>query len=597
MRVNEEEVHGVSDTLPPAVKTQLKRKRSISEVLADVSACSSSYKPLSIPSRSSTTQIPPDINTPESLFALFITPAHFQLIACHTNINGTCKQAASNELEGNGGDRPWHDTTGPEIGVFIGALLLQGESRRPKVPDYWNTDTNRTIHPAILNAISVRRWEQIKRYLKISNPTTDLDSTGPNWYAKVEPLYSEFVRSSLLFLIPGRDVSVDEQLILFKGRSKHAMNMVSKAAGYGFKIYSLCVENYLYNFLFTSKKSKISLLERTKGFSDSSSVVIQLCKSLPKPYNHVVYMDNFFTNVKLYTALKELGIGACGTAKNGSGFPPELLTLREVLSKKNDWGIKAFSTVEDSVLCLAWQDNNTVQLMTTVHTPKDMEASDLLPKSKRHGIPVNSSHIRAKNLSFYTLPSVFSHSQPCIEQGLPFPTAVRQYNKNMGGSDGNAQVRAYYSSETRSFCYWWCLFKFLLDASILNAYTLWKLQFPDSKLSHVDFQYQVAMSLIQNPAGTGRKRATIVQVIGRKDKGLAELEHDWVLLQKRAYCQICCVNKDRPLRERKRKPLGEIEGNVVKRPRQRGPQTLWGCKGCPGSACCQESSCWEALHS
>ena len=165
-----------------------------------------------------------------------------------------------------------------------------------------------------------------------------MDSFGPGWYAKVEPLYSDFIKSSCTYMVPGRDVSVDEQLILFKGRSRHSMSIGTKAAGYGFKIYSLCVEKYLYNFLFTSKTSKISLLKRTKGLSDSSSVVLQLAKSLPQPYSHMVYMDNFFTNVKLYTALKELGIGACGTAKNGSGCPPELVTFREMLTKKNNWG-------------------------------------------------------------------------------------------------------------------------------------------------------------------------------------------------------------------------------------------------------------------
>ena len=51
-------------------------------------------------------------------------------------------------------------------------------------------------------------------------------------------------------------------------------------------------------------------------------------------------------------ALKELGIGACETAKNGSGFPLELLALREILTKKKDWGTRAYSTVEE-VLCMA----------------------------------------------------------------------------------------------------------------------------------------------------------------------------------------------------------------------------------------------------
>ena len=99
MRVNEEEVQGVSDTLPPVVKSQLKRKRPISEVLDDVPACSSEYKPLSIPSRSSKPHIPATINTPEAFFELFVTPTHFQLIASHTNINAECKRATETDGE------------------------------------------------------------------------------------------------------------------------------------------------------------------------------------------------------------------------------------------------------------------------------------------------------------------------------------------------------------------------------------------------------------------------------------------------------------------------------------------------------------------
>lgn len=53
--------------------------------------------------------------------------------------------------------------------------------------------------------------------MKILNPRTDLDSTGPNWYTKIEPLYTDFVKASMASLEPGRNASVDEQLILFKG--------------------------------------------------------------------------------------------------------------------------------------------------------------------------------------------------------------------------------------------------------------------------------------------------------------------------------------------------------------------------------------------
>ena len=202
----------------------------------------------------------------------------------------------------------------------------------------------------------------------------------------MKPLYTNFLTASQQYLKSESHVSVNEQLILFKERSKHAMNMISKAAEYDFKIYSLCVENYLYSFHFTSKTSKISGLKQVKNMTDSSSVIIQLAKTLPISCQYVIYMNNFFTNLKLFEHLKELRIGACGTAKNGSGFPKELLLLRENLTKKSHWGTTAYTTVNDSVFCLAWQDNNTVQLMSTVHGPEDMKKMEYRDPKTRHGI-------------------------------------------------------------------------------------------------------------------------------------------------------------------------------------------------------------------
>ena len=225
--------------------------------------------------------------------------------------------------------------------------------------------------------------------------------------------------------------------------------------------------------------------------------------------------------------------------------------------------------------------------MTTIHSPNEVEISDILPANQRHGIPTDVVTNRVNKL--FNLPSVFAHSQPVIELGLPFPMPIRQYNRHMGGSDSNAQTRAYYSPETHFFRYWWPLFKLLLDASVLNAYILWKLRYPESKLSHSAFQNQVAMSLVQDPAGSGRKRATKVGVIGLQ--GLEKPEHDWVSLSKKKYCQICSIDKERA----SQKPLSDLTNLGAKR-RRRGAQTRWGCSGCVDSACCKKPACWDALH-
>ena len=159
----------------------------------------------------------------------------------------------------------------------------------------------------------------------------------------------------------------------------------------------------------------------------------------------------------------------------------------------------------------------------------------------------------------------------------------------MRESDSNAQTRTYYSPETHCFHYWWSLFKLLLDASVLNAYILWKLHYSEFKLSHSAFQNQVTMSLVQNPADLSQKRATKVRVI--ELQGLEKPEHDWVSLSKKKYCQICSIDKERV----SWKSLSDLTNLGAKR-RRRGAQTRWGCSGCVDSACCKKPACWDALH-
>lgn len=312
------------------------------------------YRPMDIPERESKVLVPAELDiSPLALFNIFITNAHFDLISTHTNINAeikctTVEEAHNSQEEDNHSRedpslsttkpkqiRRWKDTTGYEIAAFVGILLLQGEAKVGTAEKYWTCQSDRMVFSSIQSTMAATRWHQIKRYLKISNPRTDLDSKGSNWYTKIEPLYTDFVRASMASLKPGRNVSVDEQLILFKGRSRHTMQIGTKAAGVGFKIYSLCSDSYLYNFLFASRVSKVSNLQKKKpGLTDSSTVVYRLCESLPQDVGYVVFMDNFFINVKLLTALKQIGIGGCGTAKAGSGFPPELLEIRELSTKK-----------------------------------------------------------------------------------------------------------------------------------------------------------------------------------------------------------------------------------------------------------------------
>ncbi len=124
-----------------------------------------------------------------------------------------------------------------------------------RIIDYWITNINHAMHDMIINFMSRTRWEQIKRYLKIFNSLENqkIDTRDSDWWKKLESLTSEFRNVSKTYWLSDSHVSVDEQLLKFKKRSCHTMQIVSKAISVRFKLYSLCQQNYLYDFFFISK--------------------------------------------------------------------------------------------------------------------------------------------------------------------------------------------------------------------------------------------------------------------------------------------------------------------------------------------------------
>ena len=102
---------------------------------------------------------------------------------------------------------------------------------------------------------------------------------------------------------------------------------------------------------------------------------------------------------------------------------------------------------EADILCMAWVDLNIVQYMTTVHTAEEMQVNVLENAKRRRGVST----------------SAITHVDEVAK--LPFPAPIVEYNSHMGGSDGNAQQRAYYSPYRSDRRYWWPLFIFLIDAA------------------------------------------------------------------------------------------------------------------------------------
>jgi hypothetical protein len=119
----------VSDSQPPQVVLP---KRTPAELI-DAIPPPLDYIPLlhRQTNRAPSIQLPPHANKDlYSLFTLFLTEAHFETIAAHTNRYAEVKKAGSNRK------RAWWPTNAAEIKVFIGTFVYMGVVRLPAYEDY-----------------------------------------------------------------------------------------------------------------------------------------------------------------------------------------------------------------------------------------------------------------------------------------------------------------------------------------------------------------------------------------------------------------------------------------------------------------------------
>ena len=254
MRVNEEEIPGVSDKSLLTIKQKkINKKRSLEAILGDVPSCSQ-YEPVHVDERSAHSNLPKHVDgsKPIEIYNQFIIRAHRRLLASHINLRADMK-LRKKSIEAK--TRFWHDINEWEIGIFLGIILLMSLDHSPTIESYWNTHFFKSLFVVIQRVMSLVRFQQIKRYFKMSDLNNEPNSYGSDWWKKLESLATDFQKISQKLYVPGSHVSVDEQLILFKGRSKHTLKLVAKEVGEGFKIYSLCEGNYLLAFLFASKVS------------------------------------------------------------------------------------------------------------------------------------------------------------------------------------------------------------------------------------------------------------------------------------------------------------------------------------------------------
>jgi hypothetical protein len=270
--------------------------------------------------------------------------------------------------------------------------------------------------------------------------------------------------------------SIDEVICRFKGQTRMKSYIQKKKHKWGIKIWKAtdATSGYMWAFdLYQGADASESMDVGARGvvYGVGERVVVEFVKLLPPGQPWIVYIDNYFTSVRLLYGLKQdYGVYATGTVNLWSKmFPPVLASMQASL-KKAERGAYRYVMSKPGILVLSWNDaapgakKKCVSFASTVSGPT---SSQSVERWVRRATAADS---------------------------IPQPDVAQEYSANMGGVDRNNRAAEVYRTGGKTGKWWWAVFWHLIDSLIHNA---WVLMYPDGahNVPHTQFlQFKINLS-------------------------------------------------------------------------------------------------------
>ena len=235
-----------------------------------------------------------------------------------------------------------------------------------------------------------------------------------------------------------RELTLDEMMVRFQGRSAMVYHRQPKPTSVGIKVVSLTDPNgFLLDFLVLKGPGKSMPVHE---------LIMYLVSGLPK--GHVVYMDNYFGSIKTALSLLEKDIMICCTLRKNKGVPTE----KELDPSTSTHGqcryVMSNVAEKKNIIVGHWHDSKIMSFLSTFH-----DGTMCKIERKRSGSPTKVK--------------------------VSCPKAIEDYNLFMHGNDRADQMRKSFSIQTRAKKWWKPLFNFIFDSACINAYLYYRQRYGD----------------------------------------------------------------------------------------------------------------------
>ena len=373
-----------------------------------------------------------DTDDPLAYFELFFDETLINVIVQHTNLYA--KQYLDLQratLRKRSRAHNWTETNKKEIKVYLALLLLQGIVQKP-VTNLFFSKKQSILTPFFPATMKRERFLLLSKFIHF-NDNESYQGDLPHKLFKIWPVLEHLKSKFSSVYLPERDVSVDESLMLWKGRLSWKQYIPLKRARYGIKSYELCESSsgYIWNFFIYTGAETSYHQSCCNEPSMGCKCVLTLAHSLLNK-GYCINMDNFFSSPHLFDLLCQNQTDAVGTVRiNRQGLPDELKTI--TLQKG-----EVFAMYRNKLMALRWRDKKYVSMLSSFHDDAVTEVT-----------------VRRK---------VKQKPQVCLD-----------YNDKMGGVDlSDAYLASYPSARKRLKKYYIKQFRHLMDMAALNSFILYK---------------------------------------------------------------------------------------------------------------------------
>lgn len=445
-------------------------------------------------------------SSPIEFFKLFLTDDVLMLMVNESN-RFADQFLQKTALKRKARAHNWEPTTASEMGRFLGLIFLMGYVHKAKIEDYWSTDPN--IATPIFNQTMPRdRFEILLKFWHYSN---NEESPENDRLFKLRHICDLLVARFQAVYTMERDVSIDESMVLWRGRLTFRQFIPGKRHKYGVKLYLLCEPSgYIYNMLVYCGK-----MDAISGFGHAETVVLKLMDGI-LDRGHVLYTDNFYTSVPLAQQLLDRKTYLCGTLRKNRKHLPEKVVSAKL--KKND--VVALRSRE--IMVSKWKDKRDVMMLSTIHAGRIFEGG----KRNRRGELIKK------------------------------PDCVLDYNVRMCGVDRLDQLLSYYSPLRKTLKWYRKVVLQTIDMAMSNAFLMYKRSGGNRR--QIWFRSSVVSSLMNTQDRPAAASVVLRGLHHNKASDLSRLsgQHYMDVLppteRKQAPCTRCVVCHKRGIRKETR---------------------------------------------